>query len=181
MTEITNPPAVDGWNIDANRENDPTYPMRDVEGDRSKAVDWPQPALQDTDIEVLQSVEHVRRPAVFGTSTPPSGVSGALRRLAFKRSESDWWHWLLLIAADRINVVEGVFEDLAAGKLPNIPAEMGLRAELKHNRSAFIGKTVMAVAATGLVVALIASREKGSARTRRRDRVRYRVHKPSQD
>lgn len=165
-------PAVDGWNIDEDRANNPTFPMRDITGDRSKGSDWPQPAIQERRVEVLQSIEYARAPAVFGTTMPPSGLSGAIRRLAFKRSESDWWHWLLLMAADRINVVEGVVEDLGQGRIPNIPAEMGLRAEFEHNKPALIRKAAMTLAASALAVTLLARRRSGSARGRRHHRAR---------
>ena len=36
-----------------------------------------------------------------------SWISGAMRRLAFRWSESHWLHWLMLMGADRVNVVEG--------------------------------------------------------------------------
>ena len=49
---------------------------------------------------------------VFGTSVPPSGLSGMLRRRAFRRSENDVRHWMMLLLADRVNVVEGLLEDL---------------------------------------------------------------------
>jgi hypothetical protein len=92
---------------------------------------------------------------VIGTSTPPSGLSGMIRRYAFRRSESDWWHWLLLMGADRINVVEGVVEDLGQGKVPNIPAEMGARAEWQHNKKGLATKVaVVAGLSLGLVLAL---------------------------
>lgn len=77
-------------------------------------------------VEVLQSIEHIRQPAVVGTSTPPSGLSGVIRRAAFRRSESNWLHWLMLMGADRINVVEGVIDDFAHARIPNIPGEMGI-------------------------------------------------------
>jgi hypothetical protein len=95
---------------------------------------------------------------VFGTSTPPSGVSGVIRRAAFRWSESNWMHWLLLMGADRINVVEGVAQDLARGKIPNIPAEMGARAEWQHNKKGFFTKTAILLAVTGGAVALVQSR-----------------------
>jgi hypothetical protein len=38
-----------------------------------------RPPQQESDVEILQSIEHIRTPAVFGTSTPPSGVSGMVR------------------------------------------------------------------------------------------------------
>lgn len=119
------PDGVLGWGVDADAENDPTWPMRD----RSLGPDgpeWPRPSPQQSDVEILQSVEHQRRPAAFGTAEPPSGLSGAVRRAAFRFSESQWGHWLLLMLADRINVVEGLAGDLRRGRLPNPVAEMGL-------------------------------------------------------
>lgn len=140
MNELrVNPSTIPGWGIDADPANDPTYPMRRI-ADQTRGADWPRPAQQSDDVEVLESIEYTRRPAVEGTSTPPSGISGAIRRYAFRRSESDWSHWLLLMGADRINVVEGVVEDLGQGKVPNIPAEMGLRAEWQHNKQGLIDK-----------------------------------------
>jgi hypothetical protein len=172
-TDIDNPQGVNGWNIDADPANNPTYPMRDVSADRAKGSDWQQPTLQAETVEVLESIEYTRRPAVFGTTAPPSGLSGAIRRLAFKRSESDWWHWLLLIAADRVNVVEGIVEDLGKGRFPNIPAEQGIRAELKYNRPAFIRKAVVVAGVSAVAITLFA-RDRSHTRTRR-DRIRHRL------
>ena len=70
---------------------------------------------------------------VFGSGQPPRGVSGGVRRFAFGYSENDLRHWLLLLLADRIDVGEGLIDDLAHGHLPRIYSEMGGRAELKHN------------------------------------------------
>jgi hypothetical protein len=133
---------VPGWGIDADPHNDATYPMRRREADDSPGMNWQRPAQQGTDIEVLQSIEHNRRPAVFGESTPPSGVSGAIRRSAYGYSESQWAHWLLLMLADRVNAAEGVVQDLAQGRLPNVIDEMGLAAEWRYNREAFLRKAV---------------------------------------
>lgn len=146
--------TIPGWGVDADPENDPTYPMRHVE-DQTRGLTWARPAQQRPEVEVLRSIEHNRLPAVVGTSTPPSGLSGTMRRLAFRRSESDWWHWLLLMGADRVNVVEGVAADLAHGKLPNIPAEMGARAEWTHNKAG-LARKIGAVAAIGTLGVLFA-------------------------
>ncbi len=40
---------------------------------------------------------------------------GMIRRAAFTMTESDIRRWLLLLAADRVQVVEGVVDDLAHG------------------------------------------------------------------
>ncbi|WP_201297321.1 hypothetical protein [Sphingomonas sp. 8AM] len=151
---LIDPATVPGWGVDADPQNDPTYPIRHIEDQKTRGLAWSRPALQRPDVEILRSIEHNRLPAVVGTSTPPSGLSGMLRRYAFRRSESDWWHWLLLMGADRINVVEGVLDDLREGAVPNIPAEMGLRAEWKHNRAGLLAR-IGAVAAASLGAVLI--------------------------
>ena len=150
--------AIPGWGVDANPENDPTYPYRDRSADEGLTKDWERPPLQQSDVEILHSIEHVRTPAVFGTATPPRGVSGMIRRAAFRWSESNWIHWLMLMGADRINVVEGVVEDLARGKVPNIPAEMGIRSEWKHNKKGLAKKLAVTAAVATVAVVLIGRR-----------------------
>jgi hypothetical protein len=143
MSELrVDPSTIPGWGIDTDPDNDPTYPMRRIE-DQTRGAEWPRPAQQQGEVEILESIEYIHRPAVVGTSTPPSGISGAIRRYAFRRSESDWWHWLLLMGADRINVVEGVLADFGQGRVPNVPAEMGFRAEWQHNKPGLANKAVM--------------------------------------
>lgn len=147
--------TVNGWGVDADPENDPTYPYRQREKDDHSGK-WQRPPVQHTDIEVLQSIEHKQRPATFGTSSPPSGLSGSMRRLAFRWSESNLMHWLLLMGADRVNVVEGIGADLLGGKVPNVPAEMGARAEWDLNKRGLVKKTAIAAALTGVAVLLVA-------------------------
>ncbi len=50
--------------------------------------------------------------AVFGTSAPPSGLSGAIRRKAFEKDEGSYGRWLPLILADRIGAYKGIIDDL---------------------------------------------------------------------
>ena len=83
------------------------------------------------------------RPAmttVFGTSVPPSGLSGVIRRWAFTHSEDRYRHWIPLILADRVNVVEGIIEDISKGQIPNCFAEGGWKMELKYNPKGVIIK-----------------------------------------
>jgi hypothetical protein len=141
------PQTVIGWGVDADPENDPTYPMRDRSKDDGPGMNWTPPVAQVADVEILQSVEYGRRPATVGQSTPPSGLSGRIRRSAFAYSESQWGHWLLLMLADRVNFVEGIVEDLGKGTLPNPVAEMGL---VKSSNARVAGVATLAVA--GLAV-----------------------------
>ncbi|HYE45202.1 MAG TPA: hypothetical protein VEA44_05450 [Caulobacter sp.] len=147
------PAAIPGWGVDADQDNDPTWPMRDRAFDDAPGRHWVSPSPQPQDIEVLMSIEHSQRPAVFGTATPPSGLSGLIRRAAFKSSESRWTHWLLLMAADRVNVVEGIVEDLARGRPPNLWKEFGFGAAWKHDREAFIRRSAVTAAVAGAAIA----------------------------
>ncbi len=101
---------IKGWGIDADPENEPTYPMKKYTGDDHNRLNYERPPLQEVYEEILHSNERINLTAVFGTPLPPTGLSGAVRRFAFKYSEGKWAHWLALIFADRINVVEGMIE-----------------------------------------------------------------------
>ena len=147
------PASVVGWGVDNDPDNDPTYPMRDRSREDKGGMNWPRPPQQQPRVEILRSVEHNRLPAVIGTSTPPRGLSGAIRRLAFRWSESQWAHWLLLIFADRVNVVEGNLGDLFRGRLPNHYREMGLRSAWRHDRAGFVTRGVIGVAVIAVVAA----------------------------
>ncbi len=92
---------------------------------------------------------------VFGTSCPPHGLSGSLRDFAYSFSEGRIAHWLTLMLADRVNVVEDVLLDLAQGRVPNIPKEMGLASELKYNRAGLARKAAIALVAIAAVTACL--------------------------
>src|SRR5687767_2833276 len=66
---------IKGWGIDADRENEPTYPMKKYTGDDHRRLNYERPEQQPVNIEILQSNERPHVTAVFGTSTPPSGLS----------------------------------------------------------------------------------------------------------
>ena len=150
--------SIVGWGVDANPQNDPTYSYRDRSGD-DHSGEWARPAQQQPDVELLMSVEHKQLPAVFGTSVPPKWVSGMMRRTAFRWSESNWMHWMLLMGADRVNMVEGLVEDLARLKVPNIPREMGVPAEWRHNKTGLVKKVGIAALIGGAVFAAVKMRK----------------------
>jgi hypothetical protein len=151
---------IKGWGIDADPKNEPTYPMKKYTGDDHKRLNWDRPPLQPVNIEVLHSTERPNITAVFGTSTPPSGVSGAIRRYAFQFSENQYMHWLPLLLADRVNVVEGIVDDLKRGHIPNIFAEKGMKAELKHNPKGFAKKVLVTLAVTSIAYAMLKGKSK---------------------
>lgn len=154
---------INGWGIDADPENEPTYPIKHYTGDDHKRLNYERPPLQQSDVEILHSNERPSLSATFGTPVPPSGLSGAIRRFAFKYSEGSWGHWLPLILADRINAVEGILDDFSHGHIPNIFAERGWNAEWKYNRKAFVTKIAFTAAITASLFAILQSTKKSKA------------------
>ena len=137
------PSQVKGWGVDADPENDPAYPMKRRNDGEHAGYTWGRPPQQPETVEVLHSNERPNLTAVFGTSAPPAGLSGMLRRYAFKYSESSYGHWLPLMLADRVGEVEGVLDDLGHGHVPNVPGELGWKAEWKHNRQSLVTRIVV--------------------------------------
>ena len=144
------PPNIQGWGADLDRRARPAVPMERTPP-RLDNVHWKAPAQQARTVKVFHSTERPGMTPVFGTTVPPSGVSGMIRAGAFRFSENDLRHWLMLLFADRVNVVEGIIEDLAHGHVPNLFTEMGGPAEWKYNRQGFIRKAMIAGAVVGLL------------------------------
>ena len=153
---------IKGRGVDADPKNDPTYPMKNRNDGEHAGYSWERPPQQPITVEVLHSNERPDVTAVFGTSTPPSGLSGVLRRLAFGYSESSYGHWLPLVLADRVSVVEGVLGDLKHGHVPNVFAERGWKAEWKHNRTSLMRRILVGVALVSAAVAYFSSKRADS-------------------
>ena len=151
---------IPGWGMDADPEDEPNYPIKNYTGEDHERLNWNRPALQPVKMEILKSVERPYMTAVFGTSVPPSGLSGMLRRYAFKYSESEYGHWLPLLLADRINVVEGIVSDLRRGHIPNIFSERGFKADWKHNRKEVVTKVIVAATVATTVFILMSKKKK---------------------
>lgn len=157
---IIDPAQVNGWGIDADPENDLTYPMKKRNNGEHAGYSWQRPPQQPVEVEVLHSNERPNMSAAVGTSTPPAGASGMIRRSAFKYSESSYGHWLPLMLADRVGVVEGVLDDLTHGHIPNVPGEIGMKAEWKYNRKGVVaGVLIGAIVASATIIYLQNRRE----------------------
>ena len=102
---------IPGWGVDLPRENRPAVPMERTPPRLD--VPWRDPPVQQAmSVEVLRSVERPEHSRTFGTRLPPKGLSGVIRRAAFRRSENDLRHWFLLVVADRVDVVAGMARDV---------------------------------------------------------------------
>jgi hypothetical protein len=89
--------------IDAH--NRPGVPM-EREPRPAGAAHWRVPPRQTADVAVLKRVGLDELTPVFGTAQPPHGLSGVVRRIAYRVPEHRARHWALLLMADRIDVIE---------------------------------------------------------------------------
>jgi hypothetical protein len=170
---LVDPSQVKGWGVDADPENDPTYPMKKRNDGEHAGYTWERPTQQPADVEVLHSNERPNLSAAFGTSTPPAGLSGVIRRFAFRYSESSYGHWLPLMLADRVGVVEGYLEDLSRGHVPNVFAERGWKAEWKHNRTSLLTRIVVGtVIASAAVVYLTGGKDDSKSKSKEKRRTK---------
>jgi hypothetical protein len=143
--------TIPGWGSDLDPARRPGVPNDKAPMLGAEAL-YPAITPQIPRHKIHKSTEHAKLTPVFGTSCPPRGLSGKLRDIAYKFSEGRLSRWLTLMFADRVDMMESIVEDLASGHIPNIPKEMGIAAELKYNREAFIRKTVIAVGVTAVLV-----------------------------
>lgn len=150
---------IQGWGADLDHKNRPAIPMERTPPRFIHAHEGKLPQ-QPENVEVLVSTERPGITPIFGTAQPPKGLSGMMRRIAFRWAENDLRHWLLLLAADRVNVVEGIGEDLAQGKVPNVFAEMGIKSEWEHNKAGLVKKAAIATAVVGTAVYLMRRRDR---------------------
>jgi hypothetical protein len=140
--------SVPGWSADLDRANRPAVPY-ERRLRRLQNVHWDRPERQSPTVEIPRSNERQGPGAVFGTTSPPAGVSGRIRRAAFRYWKSDLHHWLLLLAADCVNVLEGLGRDRKRAFLPNVFTEAGAGAASRHGH----GGTIRRIAVVGVVVA----------------------------
>lgn len=159
--KIANAPKnIPGWGMDADIDNDPTYPMKHRTGADYERLHYERAPQQPVNMEVFHSIERPGITRVFGTSTPPAGLSGVIRRQAFKYSEANAAHWMTLLLADRIDIVQGVINDLRQGIIPNIFVELGWRAEWKYNRKKLIARVATKVITVTLIALWLSKKRK---------------------
>lgn len=124
---------IPGWGVDLDPAVRPGIPRDQARMINSDQL-YPNFDQQVPPHTIFKSTEHAELTPVFGTSCPPRGLSGLIRSQAYKLSEGQITHWLMLMTADRIDVVEGLLEDLSHFRIPNIPKEMGWKADFKYNK-----------------------------------------------
>jgi hypothetical protein len=124
---------IPGWGVDLDPADRPSVPKLDFREDLTGAH-WEFPERQPETRPRERSIEHAFLTPVFGTSSPPKGVSGTMRKYAYARhSEAKAAHWLILLAADRVDAFGSTLGSLVSRHPDNLVAETGIRSELSHH------------------------------------------------
>lgn len=120
---------IPGWGVDLDRANRPSA-HREIAAQTGAHWDFPVRQIQHGFRE--KSTEHKFMTPVFGTAQPLKGISGQIRKQAYTYSEGRLAHWLLLIAGDRVDVLESRITALFSRRPDNVIAETGVLSEFKN-------------------------------------------------
>ena len=121
MSMETNRHGVPGAAIDATRDRRPGVPMENLPPRPAGAAHWREPERQPDPGWVLKRKGLPELTPVFGTSVPPRGLSGAMRRAAYRIADHKTSHWLVLLLADRVDALEH-------GSMRAVPLSLALAA-----------------------------------------------------
>lgn len=123
---------IPGWGVDLDPADRPSVPKLRFDPTFAGAH-WNFPDRQPEIRPRERSIEHAMLTPVFGTSAPTKGLSGLMRRFAYRKySEGRAAHWLLLLAADRVDVAEGRAAALVKLRPDNPITESGVMTEFTH-------------------------------------------------
>jgi hypothetical protein len=121
---------IPGWGADLDPADRPAVP-RERYAPEVTGAHWEFPDRQPETYPRERSIEHGMLTPVFGTVAPLHGVSGAIRRYAYRYSEGRAAHWLLLIAGDRVDSFGAHVRSLATPRPDNPITETGIRSEVR--------------------------------------------------
>ena len=125
---------IPGWGVDLDPKDRPAVPRLQFDPDLSGAH-WEFPERQPEKWPRERSIEHKFLTPVFGTSCPPKGLSGVMRKCAYRTySEGRAAHWLLLLAADRVDAWESHLRSFLTLRPDNPLTETGVTSEFSHAR-----------------------------------------------
>jgi hypothetical protein len=124
---------IHGWGVDLDPKDRPSA-HKEVYDPEGTGAHWDFPERQPEKWPRERSVEHRFLTPVFGTATPPRGLSGAIRRYAYRKySEGRAAHWMLLMLADRVDAAEHHVKSLMTARPDNPITETGIKAELTYH------------------------------------------------
>ena len=123
---------IPGWGADLDPKDRPSVPRERFDPGATGAH-WEFPDRQEEKWPRERSIEHKFLTPVFGTSAPPHGLSGVLRKFAYARySEGRAAHWLILLGADRVDAVESHLRSFVTTRPDNPITETGVLSEFRR-------------------------------------------------
>ena len=130
---------IPGWGVDLDPKNRPSVPRERFD---PTGAHWEFHERQPEKWPRERSIEHKFLTPVFGTSCPPKGLSGVLRRIAYARySEGRAAHWLILLVADRVDAIESHLRSFASLRPDNPVTETGVLSEFsRHGFASRLGR-----------------------------------------
>lgn len=91
------------WGVDLDRASRPGVPMMNTEPRLMENARWPVERQAGQPASPRHGRSNKPMPPVFGTALPLKGVSGMLRRLAYRDPDHKPRHWLMMMFADRVD------------------------------------------------------------------------------
>ncbi len=132
---------IPGWGVDLDPKDRPSVPRERLVDPRENGAHWDFPERQPETWPRERSVEHKFLTPVFGTACPPHGLSGAVRKFAYRYSEARTAHWLLLVLGDRVDAIEHHLRSFATLRPDNPVTQTGVLSEVRrHGLSSRVGR-----------------------------------------
>ncbi len=103
---MINHDQIPGYGVDADPSKRPGVPMYQRPPRAAPFAEYPPPRQQSEVKQFMHGRPHKDYPPVWGTAQPPKGIAGAMRKLAYSWPDHQPKHWVLLLAADRVDVLE---------------------------------------------------------------------------
>lgn len=119
---------IKGWGVDLDGANRPGIP-RELNQENVLSPNHHRAirSKQKPGPNVNLTLERSEITPVMGNARSPELVSQFIRKAAFTFSEDSLRHWMLLLMADRLNMMEGWIEDILKGQMPMLLPRMESR------------------------------------------------------
>jgi hypothetical protein len=132
---------IPGWGADLDPADRPSHPKL-LYAPESTGAHWRFPDRQPGAEGRERSIEHAFVTPVFGTAQPLHGLSGLIRRMAYRRfSEARLAHWLLLVAGDRVDTWTSHLRSFASLHPDNPVTQTGVLSELSAGGTSRSGRS----------------------------------------
>ncbi|UOE99816.1 hypothetical protein [Bdellovibrio reynosensis] len=145
MEQTRIPSGVPGWGADLPKANRPGVPRERKVDKEDNGARWQAMDRQQPHMKIHKSIERPALTPVFGTACPPKGLSGFLRDQAYKLGEDKVSRWMMLMLADRCDMVESGMDELIFGPPTQTEEERRKRKNTVYGVGAGLGIAALAL------------------------------------